>query len=120
MRLNLALVKQKAREYYEAGRLTPQHLDESMRECVYETRDGYRCAVGAALDDDTLSAIGAGRLMACSVDLIGCIELDPADRPHVLALQRLHDGWATDANKYGSDDNRTNQSRRDFLAMLLA
>ncbi|MCK1741352.1 hypothetical protein IVA80_10870 [Bradyrhizobium sp. 139] len=119
MNLTLESVKQKGREYYEAGKLTAQHPDESMRECVYETNDGYRCVVGAALSEEQLTEIGQTSHMTCSVDLIGCIHMDATEMPQIRSLQRLHDAWASDAQKYGDDDNRTNQSRRDFLAELM-
>ncbi len=79
--------------------------------CEYDYGDGFHCAVGAALTNETLSLIRdrglnkdpIQRLTAC----YGIIEIGPYDLEKISVLQDLHDSWAdedTPGNREGFED----------------
>lgn len=100
--LSVEQAKAAAREYYLAGKLTAQCADQHDRNCLYLQEDGTRCAIGAALTDETLGRTLEGETVAM---LVASRKLNTDDVQGLQRLQGAHDSWCgfppnTDGNKY--------------------
>lgn len=102
-KLTLEEVKAAARDYYERNMLIAQRVDpDAERTCIYQREDGCRCALGAALSDETLMTIrslglnGKG-LFTLRANNIVSVENEEEMRA-ILAIQIAHDDWAHDSN----------------------
>lgn len=109
--LTLAGVKEAARKAYDDGKLTAQHPDPTKRKCLYRTDDGYCCAVGAAMTDETVEALRANYhgFNDTSVSMISgwsppaeegaeevpapVVVMAEGERTDIRDLQRRHDRW---------------------------
>lgn len=99
--LDLITVKQKAREYYEAKKLTAQHPNTASRVCANKI-DDYRCAVSACYPDEVLEHVFG--TVEHGVEL-GYL-LPPKDHlewAQIVRLQMIHDFWADLARRYPDD-----------------
>jgi hypothetical protein len=118
--LTIEEVKAAARAAYDAGTLTAQHPDPTMRRCVYDVGDGYRCAIGCALSASTIDALVAADMN----DAVGVIRLDDDGiialdrRGDAENLQCAHDTWATYSAEFGEDSPTTIECRNKFLRMI--
>lgn len=119
--LTLAEVKAKAREYYEAGKLTAQHLNPAERMCVNKGADGHRCAVAAAFNDELLEAYPRGSI--ASIQGVSFIDLD--EKRAIRDIQEAHDIWAIAASYEGGQgayaQRRFRESKGDemkFVALI--
>lgn len=91
--LTLEEVKRNARNWYNLKMLTAQHPDPNARECRNRGHDGYRCAVGASFNEETLNATPAGSVYY--VQGKGLIGFESeAEMWEVSRIQDLHDNWA--------------------------
>lgn len=107
-----------AREYYEAGKLTAQHPDRNMRGCFFYLPDdeSYRCAVGAALTEETRALVGhTGTVNSL---LYRGVMVPDSDLSNVFELQRKHDDWATRGAAFGDDDEATKDAKRSFERLI--
>lgn len=114
-------VRAAARKAYEACRLTAQHPVAAHRQCVYDTGDGYHCAVGAAFDAETLAAIrdkGIDHDLQASLLNGVVVDFPSHDIVQIAELQRAHDDWAMCARSYGVLHQRTRSSERKFARMI--
>lgn len=112
--LTLAEVKTKAREFYEAGKLTAQHPIPSERRCVNDGGDGYRCAVAAAFNDDVIREYPKGTIVG-AVRRGHIVVLDRRELHKMIEIQDAHDRWASAAQ---TDPARARQFQSHFLALI--
>jgi len=117
--ITLAEVKQKAREYYAAGKLTAQHPDPKERECVNQGADGHRCAVAACFTDETLIRNPTGTVCGLYHSRALYIASDD-EREAISDIQMHHDNWASTSQMYGVHDPRTIEYRNEFLKLIEA
>lgn len=90
-------VKEAARKFYDAKKLTAQHPDPAMRQCVYQLGD-YRCAIGASFSKETLEVIVAARCnddaSVMSQKMMPFIKAkDAFDLVTINGIQHRHDFW---------------------------
>lgn len=94
--------------------------------CVYVNSQGFKCAIGVAMDDETLDVIMSNSpggsdyasseedMNTSTVDQIeGACLVDLLDRERLLVMQRYHDHVATMTEA-------SRPSRDTYLAMLRA
>lgn len=97
--LTLEGVKAAARDYYSRGKLGAQC---GVGKCEYESGNGVRCAVGAALCDETLAAIrriNIGNTATISKlvgNVVVAVEGDALD--DIQEIQDTHDRWVNGHN----------------------
>lgn len=96
--LKLEEVKKAAREYYDNGWLGAQQSSADL--CLYAYGDGItRCAIGAALSDETIEVILTKRLNTKSLnDLVkfdNILVVDPLELHAMVTIQSLHDTWVS-------------------------
>lgn len=105
-KLTLEGVKAAAADWYRRGKLIAQS-SKPYTGCYYVREDGCRCAIGAALTDETLKLVtssqyyngeGIQSLRGHVVEIAELRELDA-----IIDLQRAHDAWAACAGsaKFG-------------------
>lgn len=100
--LTPASVRAAARDYYAKGLLTAQAPNPAQRWCKIEV-DDYRCAIGAALNNETMDrfheAGGDASVQTGVTSLVdsGFIDIAAADLPEIANIQYLHDCWANGA-----------------------
>lgn len=82
--------------------------------CYYDYGDGCGCAVGVALNEDTLSQI-KGRYNGCNIYGLSEFVDISGYGAEIDSLQSRHDEWAT-ANNY--DKTRSDIARHEFFAYL--
>jgi hypothetical protein len=121
--LTLAKVKTKAREYYEAGKLTAQHPDPNERMCVNKGKDGHRCAVATAFNDALLEEFPGGTIH--SVKGSGAVAISGEDFDAIAEIQNEHDRWASHASYEGREDyyaietfKKASGHEQKFLALI--
>jgi len=107
------------RHALEDGTLLALHRNEgSVKEdgeirCKYETAEGYRCAIGAALDSPTLDLIAEDNLQSATIrQLVKDLRVEVAQGAldFLSQLQAAHDRWLKD----GPDAT----GEQDFRALL--
>lgn len=97
-------VRAAARKAYEACRLTAQHPVAAHRQCVYDTGDGYHCAIGAAFSAETLAALrdkGIDHDIAASMLSVDVVNFRRCDLGKIARLQHAHDNWALKSRIHG-------------------
>ena len=109
--LTLKAVRAAARKYYKARKLTAQHRSREKRLCEYKV-GSYRCAIGAALTQETLSRMLVGSGPA------DVIEILPHEKDSLNFLQKAHDEWARASRMLGANDSYTRKARNEFLELI--
>lgn len=121
--LTIAGVKRQARAFYKAGKLTAQHPDQNKRTCTYRRRGGYRCAIGASLDDNSFRRIAKCGTYSMSTEQLisdGVITMPAAQREEIRLLQWFHDQWCLSSRACGADDPETATKKQVFLKVIAA
>lgn len=84
-----------ARAYYEKGQLTAQQEEPKVRKCKYKV-NGFRCAVGACLSEETLEMILSDSMNERGVSVFWGRFLTAENddvKVFVEDLQFCHDRW---------------------------
>lgn len=101
-----------ARDYYERRKLFAQN-SVGLERIVYITPEGYRCAIGASLTDDSLQAIKSSKIQNCNIVALLMAKIVSFESEGFAAtLQELHDLWA--AHRPGHEK----QDKENFLFLL--
>lgn len=120
-KLTVRKVKAAARRAYAERRLTAQHRNPAKRDCVY-TSGAYHCAIGCALNKQSLQMIDEERLNhGTPVGLLqshDVITVDNDDINVIDVIQNLHDEWAQTSQSWGANSKVTRQARAEFLASI--
>jgi hypothetical protein len=111
-------VKAAAREYYDRGMLLAQYpkLDLKKGSCVYRGPEGYRCAVGAAMDDATINVISHEEnsnkftvLLRAPLSPISVPDLETENQ--IIIIQNRHDEWLGLLKVNGINNNAEAEQR---------
>lgn len=124
--IGLKEVREGARAFYDAGRLTAQ-MPGSARPCVYRTVDGkYGCAVGAALTDDEVASFrawdvnlgGSASSMSYQAERAGILRIKPDEMDDVRYVQMIHDYWCNSTGVNVLGEERRLVAERAFLLAI--
>jgi hypothetical protein len=95
------------------NRLSAQHGGG----CVYRTPEGYGCAIGVCLSEETAAAVDAAGLNDQSVRLIAFDEHVVLDgpSPFYVELQASHDAWANGRKSQAAFVAALNRLEAEYL-----
>ena len=107
--LTLAEVKAACRRYYDMSKLIAQHPKPRKRRLVFVSPDGYRCAVGAALSDETI----AKGIITLGDYVINVDILYADNESKIGSIMLTHDSWAS-----ATEPHIREYYEREFLRMI--
>ncbi len=92
-----------AREYYEKGKLGAQ--DPDVENCEYISENGFRCAIGASLNEGQIKEVLNNEWNGQSVETLIEKEVFKTSAPvFAKKLQYAHDNWVGDCVYYVTEE----------------
>lgn len=115
-KLTLEGVKAAARDWYSRGMLIAQNVRSAEDQCIYSRDDGCRCAIGAALNDDTAKEVRRRFSNGNSLSILinrNLVDIDGEDYAQLRQIQLAHDTWMSRV-RAGASKRRIQTAEMNF------